>query len=44
MSAKVSAKAVSQVQNQLPEFISDEFPLYKKFIEQYDEFMEVLCV
>ena len=44
MSAKVSAKAVSQVQNQLPEFISDEFPLYKKFIEHYYEFMEVLCV
>ena len=44
MSAKVSAKAVSQVQNQLPEFISDEFPLYKKFMEHYYEFMETLCV
>jgi len=44
MSAKVTAKAVSQVQNQLPEFISDEFPLYKKFIEHYYEFMETLCV
>jgi len=44
MSAKVTAKAVSQVQNQLPEFISDEFPLYKKFMEHYYEFMETLCV
>ena len=30
MSAKVTAKAVSQVQNQLPEFIGEEFPLYQK--------------
>jgi hypothetical protein len=44
MSAKVTAKAVSQVQNQLPEFISDEFPLNKKFMEHYYEFMETLCV
>ena len=44
MSARVTAKAVSQVQNQLPEFISDEFPLYKKFMEHYYEFMETLCV
>ena len=44
MSAKVTAKAVSQVQNQLPEFIGDEFPLYKKFMEHYYEFMETLCV
>ena len=44
MSAKVTAKAVSQVQNQLPEFIGDEFPLYKKFMEYYYEFMETLCV
>ena len=44
MSAKVTAKAVSQVQNQLPEFINDEFPLYKKFMEHYYEFMETLCV
>ena len=44
MSAKVTAKAVSQVQNQLPEFINSEFPLYKKFMEHYYEFMETLCV
>jgi len=44
MSAKVTAKAVSQVQNQLPEFIGEEFPLYKKFMEHYYEFMETLCV
>ena len=44
MSAKVTAKAVSQVQNQLPAFISDEFPLYQKFMEHYYEFMESLCV
>ena len=44
MSAKVTAKAVSQVQNQLPAFITDEFPLYQKFMEHYYEFMESLCV
>ncbi len=44
MSAKVTGKAVSQVQNQLPEFINSEFPLYKKFMEHYYEFMETLCV
>ena len=44
MSAKVTAKAVSQVQNQLPAFINDDFPLYKKFVEHYYEFMESLCV
>ena len=44
MSAKVTAKAVSQVQNQLPAFIGDEFPLYQKFMENYYEFLEALCI
>ena len=44
MSAKVTAKAVSQVQNQLPAFIGEDFPLYQKFMEYYYEFMETLCV
>ena len=44
MSAKVSAKAVSQVQSQIPQFISDENPLYKRFLENYYEFLETLCV
>ena len=44
MSAKVTAKAVSQVRNQLPAFIGDEFPMYQKFMEHYYEFMESLCV
>ena len=44
MSAKVTAKAVSQVQNQLPAFIGDEFPLYQKFMENYYEFLESICV
>ena len=44
MSAKVTAKAVSQVQNQLPAFIADEFPLYQKFMENYYEFLESVCV
>ena len=44
MSAKVSAKAVSQVQNQIPQFISEENPLYEKFLKNYYEFMETLCV
>ena len=44
MSAKVTAKAVSQVQNQLPSFIGEDFPLYQKFMEYYYEFMETLCV
>jgi hypothetical protein len=44
MSAKVSAKAVSQVQNQIPQFISDENPLYEKFLKNYYEFLETLCV
>ena len=44
MSSKVTAKAVSQVQNQLPSFIGEDFPLYQKFMEFYYEFMETLCV
>ena len=44
MSSKVTAKAVSQVQNQLPSCIGEEFPLYQKFMEFYYEFMETLCV
>ena len=44
MSSKVTAKAVSQVQNQLPSFIGEDFPLYQKFMEYYYEFMETLCV
>ena len=44
MSSKVTAKAVSQVQNQLPAFIGDEFPLYQKFMEHYYEFLEALCI
>ena len=44
MSAKVTAKAVSQVRNQLPAFIGDEFPMYQKFMEHYYEFLEALCV
>ena len=44
MSAKVSAKAVSQVENQIPQFISDENPLYEKFLQNYYEFLETLCV
>ena len=44
MSAKVTAKAVSQVRNQLPAFIGDEFPLYQKFMEHYYEFLEAVCI
>ena len=44
MSAKVSAKAVSQVENQIPQFISDENPLYEKFLKNYYEFLETLCI
>ncbi len=44
MSAKVTAKAVSQVQNQIPQFITEEFPLYEKFLKHYYEFLETLCV
>ena len=36
MSAKVTAKAVSQVQNQIPQFITEEFPLYEKFLKPCD--------
>ena len=44
MSAKVTAKAVSQVPNQVPQFINEEFPLYERFIKHYYEFLETLCV
>ena len=44
MSAKVSAKAVSQVSNQIPQFIVEEHPLYEKFLKNYYEFMETLCI
>ena len=44
MSAKVTSKAVSQVTNQLPQFISDSYPLYEKFLKHYYEFVETLCV
>ena len=44
MSAKVTAKAVSQVQNQVPQFLTEEFPLYEKFIKHYYDFLETLCV
>ena len=44
MSAKVTAKAVSQVQNQIPQFITEEFPLYEKFLKHYYEFLETLCI
>ena len=44
MSAKVTTKAVSQVTNQLPQFISDSYPLYEKFLKHYYEFMETLCL
>ena len=44
MSAKVSAKAVSQVENQIPQFISDENPLYEKFLQNYYEYLETLCI
>ena len=44
MSARVTAKAVSQVSNQIPQFIVEEHPLYEKFLKNYYEFMESLCV
>ena len=44
MSAKVTAKAVSQVTNQMPQFINEENPLYEKFLKNYYEFLETLCV
>ena len=44
MSAKVSAKAVSQVSNQIPQFVVEEHPLYERFIKNYYEFMESLCI
>ena len=44
MSAKVTAKAVSQVSEQLPSFIGEEFPLYEKFVKNYFEFLETIVV
>ena len=44
MSAKVTAKAVSQISEQLPSFIGEDFPLYEKFVKNYYEFLETVCV
>ena len=44
MSARVTAKAVSQISGQLPQFVGEEYPLYEKFIKNYYEFLETLCV
>ena len=44
MSAKITAKAVSQVSEQLPSFISEEYPLFEKFTKNYFEFLETVCV
>ena len=44
MSAKITAKAVSQVSEQLPSFISEEYPLFEKFTKNYFEFLESICV
>jgi len=44
MSAKVTAKAVSQISEQFPSFISEEYPLYEKFVKNYYEFLETICV
>ena len=44
MSAKVTAKAVSQVSEQLPSFIGEDFPLYEKFVKNYFEFLETIVV
>ena len=44
MSAKVTAKAVSQVSEQLPSFIGEDFPLYEKFVKNYFEFLETIIV
>ena len=44
MSAKITAKAVSQVSEQLPSFISEEYPLFEKFTKNYFEFLETICV
>lgn len=44
MSAKVTAKAVSQVSNQLPSFITDEHKLFEVFIKDYYEFLETIRV
>ena len=44
MSAKVTAKAVSQVSEQLPSFIGEDIPLYEKFVKNYFEFLETIVV
>ena len=44
MAAKVTAKAVSQVSEQLPSFIGEDFPLYEKFVKNYFEFLETIIV
>ena len=44
MSAKVTAKAVSQISEQLPSFIGEDFTLYEKFVKNYYEFLETVCV
>ena len=44
MSAKVTAKAVSQISEQLPSFIGEEYPLYDKFVKNYFEFLETIVV
>ena len=44
MSAKVTAKAVSQVSEQLPSFIGEDFPLYEKFVKNYFDFLETIVV
>jgi len=44
MSAKVTAKAVSQVSEQLPSFIGEDYPLYEKFVKNYFEFLETIVV
>ena len=43
MSAKVTA-TVSQVSEQLPSFIGEDFPLYEKFVKNYFEFLETIVV
>ena len=44
MTAKVTAKVASQVSEQLPSFISEDFPLYEKFVENYYDFLETVTL
>ena len=44
MSARVTAKAVSHVSEQLPSFIGEDFPLYEKFVKNYYEFLETIVM